>query len=106
MVSLRTVHVYKGVRVQAFQGPTRQAYLVRDTTPAMSTIIDEKNNLEEEPVVVHSYGLTSSQASGTERRAEEKRLVRKLDRRVLPVLCAMYLFSCVYLPSLPTMSLI
>ncbi|KAI0760293.1 MFS general substrate transporter [Fomes fomentarius] len=84
--------------------PIRQAHLVRDTTPAMPVVIDqkvgddqtdEKNSvgLEEEPVVVDSYGSTSPLASGTERRAEEKRLVRKLDRRVLPVLCAMYLFS-------------
>ena len=25
---------------------------------------------------------------------EEKRLVRKLDRRILPIVCLMYLFAC------------
>ena len=28
---------------------------------------------------------------------EERRLVRKLDRRILPITCLMYLFSCQYL---------
>ena len=26
--------------------------------------------------------------------AEEKRLVRKLDRRILPITCLLYLFAC------------
>ena len=26
--------------------------------------------------------------------AEEKRLVRKLDKRILPITCLMYLFAC------------
>ena len=28
------------------------------------------------------------------RAAEEKRLVRKLDKRILPIACLMYLFAC------------
>lgn len=28
---------------------------------------------------------------------EERRLVRKLDRRILPITCLMYLFACQYL---------
>ena len=28
---------------------------------------------------------------------EERRLVRKLDRRILPITCLMYMFSCQYL---------
>lgn len=28
--------------------------------------------------------------------AEEKRLVRKLDMRILPITCLMYLFACEY----------
>jgi len=27
---------------------------------------------------------------------EERRLVRKLDRRILPITCLMYLFACQY----------
>lgn len=27
---------------------------------------------------------------------EEKRLVRKLDRRILPIACLLYLFACVW----------
>ena len=28
------------------------------------------------------------------RAEEERRLVRKLDRRILPIICAMYFFAC------------
>lgn len=28
---------------------------------------------------------------------DERRLVRKLDRRILPITCLMYLFACQYL---------
>ncbi|KAI0760295.1 MFS general substrate transporter [Fomes fomentarius] len=37
--------------------------------------------------------FASFPASDTQRREEEKRLVRKLDRRLMPMLCAMYLFA-------------
>ena len=33
--------------------------------------------------------------------AEERQLVRKLDMRVMPMLCMMYLFACKCIPSSP-----
>lgn len=34
------------------------------------------------------------QALDPDRLAEEKRLVRKLDKRILPIACLLYLFAC------------
>jgi hypothetical protein len=30
-------------------------------------------------------------------KSQEKRLVRKLDKRILPIACALYLFACAFL---------
>ncbi|KAI0800091.1 MFS general substrate transporter [Fomes fomentarius] len=54
---------------------------------------DAETKLEEEQVVDRTCALTSSTASGAQRLEEEKRLVRKLDKRIMPILCAMYLFQ-------------
>jgi hypothetical protein len=35
-------------------------------------------------------------SAGTEDEDEERRLIRKLDRRILPITCLMYLFACPY----------
>jgi hypothetical protein len=32
---------------------------------------------------------------------EERQLVRKLDRRILPIACLLYLFACLFLSSPP-----
>ena len=32
---------------------------------------------------------------------EERQLVRKLDRRILPIACLLYLFACLFLSSSP-----
>lgn len=40
------------------------------------------------------YASESSQPIDAERALEEKRLVRKLDKRILPIACLLYLFAC------------
>ena len=54
---------------------------------------DEKDSGTIEAVeVVKGDGLPSDGYLHT--REEEKRLVRRLDMRLMPVLCALYLFAC------------
>ena len=66
------------------------------TAPALeekpnSTVTDdEKGVVDVEQQQVEYRDSTA----GTERREAERRLVRKLDKRILPLLCAMYLFAC------------
>lgn len=38
--------------------------------------------------------LESSQPTDAEKLFEEKRLVRKLDNRILPITCLLYFFAC------------
>lgn len=79
----------------------------------MSTTVDEKGlainqsdekidaGLEGERlgVVNDTHAFTSLPALDTQKRnLEEKRLVRKLDRRIIPMLCIIYLFACAYVP--------
>ena len=52
---------------------------------------DEKGVVDVEEQQVEYRDSTTV---GTERREAERRLVRKLDKRILPLLCAMYLFAC------------
>ena len=51
---------------------------------------DEKGVVDVEEQQVEYQDSTAR----TERREAERRLVRKLDKRILPLLCAMYLFAC------------
>ena len=60
----------------------------------MALQVDEKPDVQhdkaalEPPVqLVVQTGVTS---------VEERRLLRKLDRRILPITCLMYLFACQY----------
>lgn len=41
-------------------------------------------------------GATKSDVNSTNDEFAERRLVRKLDRRILPILCLLYLFACKY----------
>jgi hypothetical protein len=55
--------------------------------------LDEKYDLKPDSAVRGSAGTDSEvQHEGD----EERRLVRKLDRRILPITCLMYLFACPY----------
>jgi hypothetical protein len=52
---------------------------------------DEKLDIKRGAQGVQPVGAVSETV------VEERRLVRKLDRRILPITCLMYLFSCQYL---------
>lgn len=58
---------------------------------------DEKGDARFEEERVVDWMSPFASLPDTQRLQEEKRLVRKLDRRLMPMLCAMYLFACVYL---------
>ena len=52
---------------------------------------DEKDNLRVKETLVEYAPSNQTDCSRAE---EERRLVRKLDRRILPIICAMYFFAC------------
>jgi hypothetical protein len=43
---------------------------------------------------LESASESGSQPTDPEKIVEERRLVRKLDRRILPITCLLYLFAC------------
>ena len=54
--------------------------------------VGEKARTQDVVVDVLSDGDSAERSASS--RDEEIRLVRKLDKRILPLLCAMYLFAC------------
>lgn len=49
---------------------------------------------EKQTEKVYDDQLESASFSDEHRLAEEKRLVRKLDKRIMPIACLLYLFAC------------
>jgi len=67
--------------------------------PSEPMALDEKHDAKFEEVgAFESPGIHIQPAVRPEDPAsvEERRLVRKLDRRILPIACFMYLFACQY----------
>jgi len=62
------------------------------------TMISETKNVSkmaiERDEKLEGPSESSLQPSDVERLIEEKRLVRKLDSRILPITCLLYLFAC------------
>lgn len=54
--------------------------------------VDDK--LDVEKVESRSVSGSAKETSLEERSLEEQRLVRKLDLRIMPLLCIVYLFAC------------
>jgi hypothetical protein len=55
---------------------------------------DEKLQIKFDPPSVQSDVQPEGEGPVS---VEERRLVRKLDRRILPITCLLYLFACQYL---------
>lgn len=56
---------------------------------------DEKLHINRDEAATEPPSVQSDvQPEGGPVSVEERRLVRKLDRRILPITCLMYLFSC------------
>ena len=55
-----------------------------------------KQDVELTEVGETTEGVSSSSgvAKDSDASVEERKLVRKLDRRILPIICFMYLFAC------------
>jgi hypothetical protein len=58
--------------------------------------LDEKRDLTFDRAVDESASTQSEVRSDGNVSLEERHLVRKLDRRILPIACLMYLFACPY----------
>jgi hypothetical protein len=58
--------------------------------------LDEKLDAKSEEVAFESPGSQPAVRPEDLASVEERRLVRKLDRRILPIACVMYLFACQY----------
>jgi hypothetical protein len=58
--------------------------------------LDEKRDLTFDENVRESASIRSEVQQEGGVSLEERRLVRKLDRRILPIACFMYLFACPY----------
>jgi hypothetical protein len=53
---------------------------------------EEKRNLKVDEAAYESASIPSAQEEPGSH--EERLLVRKLDRRILPIACLLYLFAC------------
>ena len=58
---------------------------------------DEKLHIKCDEAAVEPPSVQSDVQPEEPVSVEERRLVRKLDRRILPITCLMYLFACQYL---------
>ena len=58
---------------------------------------DEKLHIKHDEAVTEPQIVRSDAQPEGPVSVEERRLVRKLDRRILPITCLMYLFACQYL---------
>jgi hypothetical protein len=58
---------------------------------------DEKLHIKRDEDVTEPQSVQSDVQPEEPVSVEERRLVRKLDRRILPITCLMYLFACQYL---------
>ena len=50
----------------------------------------------DEKIEAVQQGATTEELLSEEPKAEERRLVFKLDRRILPITCLLYLFACMF----------
>lgn len=58
---------------------------------------NEKYGAEEQPELVeYVQDSTALGIFGAQKEKDEKQLVRKLDRRIIPMIFAMYFFACMY----------
>ncbi len=57
---------------------------------------DEKIDIKCDAAAIEPPGVQSDVQPEGPVSVEERRLVRKLDRRILPITCLMYLFACQY----------
>jgi hypothetical protein len=60
---------------------------------------DEKLDVNPDEAVTELPSVQSDVQPEGPVSVEERRLVRKLDRRILPITCLMYLFACQYFES-------
>ena len=66
---------------------------VKDESGTEREIKDSVNIIEME--ALGNSGLSTDEShGGTETHADEQRLIRKLDRRILPIISLMYFFVC------------
>lgn len=69
--------------------------MASNTTHKQPHVVDEKYDADDVHVERASSGLSSPEPFVIT--AEEKRLVRKLDMRIMPIACILYLFACEYI---------
>ena len=72
---------------------------ITDHGPASSESLCEPTlTADESSTSGYAYGRSEEPESDIrpffETSTEEKRLVRKLDRRIMPIMCLLYLFAC------------